>query len=189
LDELLKKLKNINKSLFSGDHKLIQYKDLFNKELSLAIKDKSSDENYFKKIKPYLENPKKLKDSEKFKKEILGSDKFPFKSLNDWFKEVVIAVDKEIIGKDKEKAWDKANKLYEKINRSKLPKGIKPLNKRPLSDKICWVNKENSQYKKITSGTNKFDKDGWDALVRRTDRKYFYDFRHNALISLLKELN
>jgi hypothetical protein len=189
LNDILTSLGKIKKSLFNGDHRLIlDYKKLFKDKLKSAIGKNVKDDTYFRRIEPYLDNPSKLKNSERFKKEILENDKFLFKSLNNWFKTFIKAVDKEISKGDAKNEWDEANKLYERIKWNEMPKGIKPLNKQPLSEKVSWVNKENGHYKKITKGNNKFDEDGWNALVRRTGRKHFFDFRHTALISLLREL-
>lgn len=183
LDKILDDLSRNKYSLFFGNHLLHStYKNSFKKKLINAIRKNNKD--YYKDIKNFFESTNLL-EKEIYKKTI-DNRKYPFHDLNKWFSAFIIAVDNDINNKHSVNEWKEVDNLYS-ITRQKYSKELneyKAILKQ--SPKIrCWFEKEGDKYKRKSD----FNQAGWDAMLRRAKRKRFYDFRHSALISLLKEIN
>jgi hypothetical protein len=165
-------------SLFNGQHLLVdKYKRLFRKYLENAIKCTS--EEYYNDINSFF-NPTNKVDERLYKKILENERKYPFKTLNNWFTAFIIAVDKDITKENSNAQWQKADELYLKIS----DKFKKELPKRP--EARCWFDKNGNKY--IIKAGKEFGEGGWEALMRRANSNIFFDFKHSAFISLLKEI-
>lgn len=175
--------RNHRHSIFNGNHQLTpKYKNIFKKYLRNAIWN--TNQNYYYDIEKFFMSTKNLGD--KIYRRILNNDRnYPFRALNKWFSAFVIAVDKDINNAHSKKDWDNADKRFNELEKH----GIGSLKQRP--EPKSWIDWNGNRY--VKKEGKDFDEDGWNALVRRATRatqqdQYFYDFRHTALISLLKEL-
>ncbi|MBD0332673.1 MAG: hypothetical protein ICV66_08455, partial [Chitinophagaceae bacterium] len=177
LQSTLAKLSQKKFSLFNGYHQLSdRYKRLFKRYLEDAVWNTNPE--YYNDIYQFF-NPTVKLEERLYKRTIENERKYPFKSLNKWFAAFILAVDKDINNENSETQWKKADELFLKIP----DQYRKELAQRP--DVRCWLDKVGNKY--IPKHANQFDEQGWDALLRRANSSNFYDFKHNAFISLLKE--
>lgn len=178
LETTLSKLSQKKFSLFSGEHQLTdRYKKLFRKYLENAIWN--TNEEYYNDIYSFF-NPTSNLEERLYKKTIENEKKYPFKSLNNWFAAFILAVDMDINKENSKLQWEKADQLYSKIP-DKYKREIK---QRP--EARCWFESNGSKY--IPKVGKEFREEGWDALLRRAEARNYYDFKHYAFISLLKEI-
>ena len=176
LDYIVKKLKAKSYSIFNGNHIIHEsYKPKFIKSLKQIIlngnfKFKDIDKNLFTNINR----------SEKEIIKILNSNEYPFHVFNKWVSSYIKAVDAEINNEPSIIYWKNADNDFDNLitneNYKNLQKRIKP---------NCWFRFENNKYKI----TDNFNSSGWNSLVRRANQhnSLFYDFKTNALKSLIKE--
>lgn len=108
---------------------------------------------------------------------ILSSSMYPFKDYNNWVRNFVLAVDCDLNNKDSKLAWMRTDKAYKFLDKS-----IKA-DRRPAPQ--CWFKYDGQKY----FVADDFNSSGWKAVLRRAKRKdgHFYDFKLNALHSLLME--
>lgn len=178
LENTLTKLSQKKYSLFNGQHQLAdKYKRLFRKYLENAIW--STSEEYYNDIYSFFNSTTNL-DERLYKKTLENEKKYPFKSLNNWFAAFIVAVDKDVNKENSIPQWKKADELYFKIS----DKYRKELPQRP--EARCWFDRNGNKY--IPKAGKEFGEEGWDALIRRANSNNFYDFKHYAFISLLKEI-
>lgn len=174
LQKLAKKKKN--HSLFSGNHQLTgKYKNLFKRYLQTSIRN--TNEDYYNDIRSFFNYTNKLEERI-YKKTIENEKKYPFKAFNNWFTAFIRAVDKDVNNENSKSEWQKADNLFLKIS----DKYKRDLRQRP--EPRCWFERNGNKY--IAKQGKDFDEDGWNAVLRRTQRDNFYDFKHDALISLLQ---
>jgi hypothetical protein len=178
LENTLFKLAQKKNSLFNGQHELNDtYKRLFRKYLENAIWETNHD--YYNDVYSFFDSTTKLE--EKIYKRIIDNEKkYPFKALNNWFSAFTLAVDKDVNNENSVAQWKKADELYFKIP----DQYRKEISQRPESR--CWFDRIGNRY--IPKTGREFGEAGWDALIRRANSSNFYDFKHNAFISLLKEI-
>lgn len=184
LQKLAKKKKN--HSLFSGNHQLTtKYKNLFKRYLKTSIRN--TNEDYYYDIRSFFNYTNKLEERI-YKRTIENEKKYHFKAFNNWFAAFILAVDKNINEEDSKNDWIKADLLYKKIRWQEMPAGIRQISDRPISDKRTWFDRQGKKYIKIEEGKNKFNQEGWDAILRRAQNENFYDFKHFALTALLQDI-
>ncbi len=184
LEDTLQRLAK-KSSLFSGNlQPTSSYKNIFRGYLRDAIKNTNKD--YYNDINFFF-NPKNKFIDKLYKRTIEDEKKYRFKELNNWFSAFILAVDKDINNENHKSDWQKTNSFYKQIKWDIMPVG--KLSDRPISDKLTWFEKQGNKYIKIEEGKNKFNQEGWDALIRRANRENFYDFKHFALTSLLQDIN
>lgn len=178
LGNTLLKLAQKKNSLFNGQHELNDtYKKLFRKYLENAIWKTNHD--YYHDVCSFFNSTTKLE--EKIYKRIIENEKkYPFKALNNWFSAFTLAVDKDVNTENSVAQWKKADELYFNIP----DQCRKEISQRP--EARCWFDRVGSRY--IPKTGREFGEAGWDALIRRANSSNFYDFKHNAFISLLKEI-
>jgi len=178
LENTLAKLTKNKYSLFNGQHELNdRYKRLFKQYLVDAIWKTNGD--YYNDICLFF-NPTSKLEEKVYKRTIENERKYPFKALNNWFAAFTLAVDKDINNESSQAQWKKADELYLKIS----DQYRKEISHRP--EVRCWFDKIGNSY--IAKTGREFGEEGWDALIRRANSSNFYDFKHNAFISLLKEI-
>jgi hypothetical protein len=192
LKELYKLLKRKN-SLFN-DHQLeIDLKKQFKAELLEKIKNKNKSE-YLNYLKPFF-GYKTFKENN-FWDKLLNNKKLPFASLNDWFGKFVSAVDADINDKpNKNLLWNEADKSFDRIDTQFLTtlKSDIVLHKRQKPNK--WFQYNDNRYSLSDRGSKsekrKVD-NLWESYKKRQGEeggtRYFFNFRHYALLRLLKEL-
>lgn len=167
-----------SKSLFSGNSTLhVSLKKRFEKSLSKIIfeGDFKKDSNFQKQL--FINADKAEKEINK----VLKSDKYPFAAYNNWVSTYINAVDTEIEGKNSNLLWNKTDLLFSKLDTRNYYSSLQLRRIKPK----CWFKYENNKY----SIADAFDQDGWDAMVRRANKKNgnFYDFKLTALKSLITE--
>jgi len=177
LETTLNKLSLKKFSLFSGDHQLtVRYKKIFGKYLQNAIWN--TNEDYYNDISLFFNATNNLQER-LYKKTIKKENKYPFNSLNNWFAAFILAVDKDINKENSKEAWAKADELYSKIS----DKYRKEISQRP--EARCWFDRNGNKY--VVKRGKEFSENGWNALLRRAQGENFYEFKHFAFISLLKD--
>jgi hypothetical protein len=178
LETTLFKLAQKKNSLFNGQHELNDsYKKLFRKYLENAIWNTNQD--YHNDVCSFFNPTWKLKERI-YKRVIENEKKYPFKALNNWFSAFTLAVDKDVNNESSQAQWKKADELYFKI-----PDQYRnEISQRP--EARCWFDRIGNRY--IPKTGREFGEAGWDALSRRANSSNFYDFKHNAFVSLLKEI-
>lgn len=177
LESTLLKLAQRKNSLYYGNPELNDnYKKLFRKYLENAIW--STNQEYYKDICSYF-NPTANLEEKIYKRVLENENKYPFKALNNWFSAFTLAVDKDINKENSDVQWKKADELYFKIP-DNYRKDISQ-----IPEARCWFDRIGNRY--IPKTGKEFGEEGWDALLRRANSSNFYDFKHNAFISLLKE--
>lgn len=178
LNITLQKLAKRKYSLFSGNHELPdRYKRIFKKDLQNAIWN--TNQEYYNEISIFFNQTNNLLERI-YKKTIENERKYPFKAFNRWFAAFIIAVDKDINNENSKSDWVKADEAFSKIP-TQFKKGLQP---RP--EPRCWFERNGNKY--VSKQGKEFGEDGWNALLRRAKTDNFYDFRHFALTSLLKEI-
>lgn len=177
LETILFKLAQKKHSLFNGNHELNDnYKKLFRKYLENAIWNTNND--FYNDICNFF-NPTPKLDERIYKRTVENEKKYPFKALNNWFSAFTLAVDKDVNNENSAAQWKKADEVYFKIP----DQYRKEISQRP--EVRCWFDRIGNKY--IPKTGREFGEEGWDALLRRANSPNFYDFKHNAFISLLKE--
>ena len=136
-------------------------------------------------------NTKHLKENN-FWGKLLDNKNLPFVFLNDWFGKFVSAVDADINNKPN---WTEANKSFDKIPKQfhSVSKSDIVLNKRQKPNK--WFQVKNDRYIFFDRGNkaeNRRIKNLWKSYKKRQGEevgtRYFFNYRHYALLRLLKEL-
>jgi hypothetical protein len=177
LNQIIDQLADRDVNLFAGNLLLAKR---WRKELRGSLRDTLEHSNLDQaEVGKLFDTPAK---ATKRLLKVLISEKYPFISINRWFACFVAATDSDIQDKHIAKLWKKSDDAYKEL---KEKVGIKQ-----HPDPRCWFEKENYlPYKKNTD----FKDSRWSALVRRANRfqntKIFYDFRVNALGSLIEELD
>ncbi len=172
LNYLIKKLCSRKTSFFSNPILSPKFRNMFLAKLKHIIKENA----YGQDLKLLNELFNKPNKSYFITQKILKQKKYPFKALNDWFKYFILAINSDIQGLDSSKHWNKADNYYSSIKDKKFKKKPNPK---------CWFELKGGSYKK----KDDFNSSGWESLLRRAKNNNgnFYDFRHSALASLLKE--
>lgn len=177
LEDTLLKLAQKKNSLFNGEHELnATYKKLFRKYLENAIWN--TNQEYYNDVCSFF-NPTLKLEEKIYKRTIENEKNYPFKALNKWFSSFTLAVDKDINNENSQTQWKNADELYYTIP----VQFRKEVSQRP--EARCWFDRIGNKY--IPKTGKEFGEEGWDALIRRANSSNFYDFKHNAFISLLKE--
>jgi len=194
LKELLKRLRKKD-SLFNNHRLEFDLEKNFKKELSEKIKSKRKIE-YLQFVQPFFEY--RTFNEDNFWSKLLANPKLPFLFLNDWFGKFVTAVDADINQKaNKQQLWIEADKSFDKIPNllHSLSKTDIVLQKRIKKSKWFQYNEKENRYTYYDKG-NKSEKrrieNLWESYKKRQGEevgtRYFFNFRHYALLRLLKEL-
>jgi hypothetical protein len=195
LDKLIKQLQKSSLSLFY--HHLLKQSIVkrFKKELSEKIKAKNKDKHW-QYLQPFFEYKKFENDN--FYKKFLENSNLPFLQLNDWFVKFVNAVDADLNNKvNKNQLWAEADKYFDKIpdHLHSLSKADVVLHKRMKKSKWFQYNDNERRYTYYDNG-NKSEKrrleNLWESYKKRQGEeegaRYFFNYRHYALLRLLKDL-
>lgn len=195
LRELVKQLQKKN-SLFNN-HRLDKFKTKFKKELIDKIKSRRKIE-YFELLQPYFAY-------QTFKEETFWSKllenpnpKIPFAFLNNWFEKFVAAVDADVYNKANRKLlWKASDIAFEKIPKSFLStsKSETELQKRMKKSKWFQFSQNENKYSFYDKGSQSERRrieTLWDSYKKRQGEEevtsYFFNYRHAALLRLIKEL-
>jgi len=193
--ELVKQLQKKN-SLFNN-HRLGDLKDKFKKELIAKIKSRRKDE-YFQLLRPYFEY--KTFNEDTFWSKLLENPnpKIPFAFLNNWFGKFVAAVDADINCKENRQSfWNEADKSFENISKQFLSNSKSDilLQKRMKKSKWFQFNTSENRYSFYDKGSpseKRRIENLWESYKKRQDEdegaNYFFNYRHFALLRLIKEL-
>jgi len=194
LIKLLADLQANNNSIFKNHKLSFPLQKEFKKELFEKIKSKRKME-YLQLVQPFFEYKTFKEDN--FLSKLLENSKLPFVSLNDWFGKFVTAVDADINDKANRKTlWDEANESFEKIPEpfNSLSKTDIVLEKQMKKSKWFQYNEKLSRYTYYDKG-NKSEKrrieNLWESYKKRQGEvgmRYFFNYRHHALLRLLKGL-
>ena len=173
INNLLTKLSKRRTSLFCGNTIMApKLRKMFGKALKESVKSGNfrNDQSFVNKI-----FSKPLQSNNQINK-ILHSSKYPFRAYNNWVRNFVLAVDADINGFNSKLAWQNAGRSFKEMKNDNYKERPEPR---------CWFELNNNKY--ITG--KDFDSTGWNAVLKRAKRKdgNFYDFKLNALSSLLKE--
>jgi len=195
VNEIKKQLMKKN-SLFNN-HRLDDFKDKFKKELIAKIKNRRKDE-YFQLLQPYFDY--KTFNDDTFWSKLLENPnpKIPFAFLNNWFGKFVSAVDADInLKANKQTFWNEADKSFDKISKQFLSnsKSDVVLQKRMKKSKWFQFNTSENRYSFYDKGNLSEErriKNLWESYMKRQGEdegtNYFFNFRHSALLRLIKEL-
>ena len=184
LDSLIKQLRKKKTSLFSGNLLLAKgFRATFFRKLKETIKKNKfgADKKLIKKL---FDSPSKAPI---ILKQVLHSDAYPFKSLNNWFSSFILAVHADMKRENSKSLWATADRRYQEID-DKHGTVQRPLEDSRKPTKLkCWFDRVGDKYEKSYN----FSESGWDALVRRAERddQEIYTFRTDALGHLLRELD
>jgi hypothetical protein len=193
--ELVKQLQKKN-SLFNN-HRLEDFKDKFKKELIAKIKSRRKDE-YFQLLQPYFEY--KTFNEDTFWTKLLENPnpKIPFAFLNKWFGKFVAAVDADINRKaNKQTLWNDADNCFEKISKQFHSNSKSDIVLQKRMKKSKWFQFNNSEnrysfYDKGSPSEKRRIENLWESYKKRQDEdegaSYFFNYRHSALLRLIKEL-
>lgn len=173
---LLEKLERKRHSIFRGN---LYLSKKYRRELARALKEEIKRGKFSQDKKLIQDISNNNKKSRERIWNVLKDPKYPFKSLNNWFLKFILAVDSQINDVNQNTLWKRADEAYNAVI-------LKAFNRRPETNNV-WLDKNTERYEK----NNTFDTSGWNAIVRRASQKdgVFYNFRINALISLLEELD
>lgn len=183
-------------SLFNN-HRLDDLKESFKKELIEKIKNRQKDE-YFQLLQPYFQY--KTFKEETFWTKLLESPntKIPFAFLNNWFGKFVFAVDADINQKaNRLSLWNDADNSFHKISKQfhSNSKSDIVLQKRMKKSKWFQFNTSENRYSFYEKGSSSEKRkivNLWESYMKRQDEKaesnYFFNYRHSALLRLIKEL-
>ncbi len=192
LNVLIKRLKKKN-SLFNNPKLESGLRQKFRKELLEKISDKKKLE-YIGYIKPFFQYESLNKD--RFLKKTLDHKDLPFVHLNNWFRQFISAVDSEINSKGNSKAhWKAADKAFNEIPEKFLSTSKSSIKLERRQKPTKWFRYNGNQYS-FPENAKKSEirkiKRLWDSYKKRAGEevgtRYFFTFRHFALIRLLKEL-
>lgn len=195
LIKLLADLQANNNSIFKNHKLSLPLQNEFKKELSEKIKSKRKTE-YLQFVQPFFEY--KTFNEDNFWGKLLANPKLPFLFLNDWFGKFVTAVDADINQKgNKLQLWIEADKSFDKIPKQfhSLSKTDIVLQKRVKKSKWFQYNEKESRYTyydKRSKSEKRRVENLWESYKKRQGEevgtRYFFNYRHYALLRLLKEL-
>ncbi|MEZ5045813.1 MAG: hypothetical protein R2831_02365 [Chitinophagaceae bacterium] len=195
IKDLVKQLQKKN-SLFNN-HRLEDFKDKFKKELIEKIKGRLKNE-YFQLLQPYF-TYKTFKE-ETFWSKLLENPnpKIPFAFLNNWFGKFVLAVDADIYNKPNRKSlWINADKAFEEIPNNYLSSSKSDITLQKRMKKSKWFQFNTSEnryafYDKGSPSEKRRIENLWESYKKRQGEEegtsYFFNYRHSALLRLIKEL-
>jgi len=195
LKNLVKQLCKRN-SLFNH-HRLEDFKDKFKKELIEKIKSRKKNE-FFQLLQPYFAY-KSFKE-ETFWSKLLANPnpKIPFAFLNNWFAKFVLAVDADInLKANRQSLWNEADKSFDKISKQFLSNSKSDIVLQKRMKKCKWFQFNSSEnrysfYDKRSQSEKRIIENLWESYkIRQGEEKgtsYFFDYRHSALLRLIKEL-
>jgi hypothetical protein len=193
LKKIVDDLQRSEYSLFLGHKfKRAELKKSFKDELMLKIQKKNK-EVYYNTLKPFFDDV--TFDNDNFWKITLDNKGLPFVHLNNWFVSFVNAVDADINNKPSKQLWSESNKLFDKIPEQfhKVSKSDIVLNKWQKPKK--WFQLKDKKFSfpdKGNKSENQRIKNLWDSYKKRQGEevgtRYFFNYRHYALLRLLKEL-
>jgi hypothetical protein len=193
--DLIKQLCKRN-SLFNN-HRLDDLKDKFKKELIEKIRSRRKIE-YFQLLQPYFAYQSFKEDT--FWSKLLENPnpKIPFAFLNNWFGRFVLAVDADINQKaNRQSLWNEADKSFDKISKQfhSNSKSDIVLQKRMKKSKWFQFNTSESRYSFYDKGSpseKRRIENLWESYKKRQGEEegtsYFFNYRHSALLHLIKEL-
>lgn len=195
VNEIKKQLMKKN-SLFNN-HRLEDFKEKFKGELIAKIQSKGKHE-YFQILEPYFY--KKTFKEELFWSRLLENQnpKIPFVFLNNWFGNFVAAVDADInLKANRQTFWNEADNSFEKISKQFLTNSKSDIYLQKKMKKSKWFQFNTSEnrylfYDKGSSSEKRRIENLWESYKKRQGEDagthYFFNFRHSALLRLIKEL-
>lgn len=190
INDVVKKLQASKISLFTNHQLNIILKRKFKKELLEAIKNQGVP-NHFKIVKEFSEY--KTFENDNFYKRTLENKTLPFVHLNNWVSAFVKAVDADVNGNSNKIFWKEADELFNKIP-EQYKQDKNDLEK--LSNQSKWFDIKNGCYTYKKVGTKlepQNSKALWETYQKRQDdvlgKRFFFNYRHFALLRLLQELN
>ena len=196
-------VKNLVKQLCKGNsifnnHQLEKViKKKFKGELIAEIKSRKKDE-HFHLLDPYFNY--KTFNEDIFWVKLLGNQnhKIPFYFLNDWFGKFVTAVDADIYNKAiRETLWRDADKAFEEIPKQFLSNSKSEVKLQERMKKSKWFRFNNSEkrysfYDKGSPSEKRRIENLWVSYKKRQGEdegsRHFFNYRHAALLRLIKEL-
>lgn len=194
LDDLLKQLRKKD-SLFNNHCLEPDLQKRFKKELLEKIQIKRKVE-YMNILQPFFEF--RNFNEEHFWGKLLENPKLPFLYLNSWFSKFVAAVNADINDKETNKhLWNEADKSFEDIPTRfhSISKTTIVLQKRIRKCKWFQYNEKEKRYAYYDRGNlseRRRIKNMWELYTKRQGEevgaRYFFNYRHYALLRLLKEL-
>jgi hypothetical protein len=190
LKELLKRIRKRD-SLFNNHRLEFDLQKKFKKELLEKIKNKRKSE-YLQYVEPFFAY--KTFNENNFWIKLLDNKNLPFVLLNDWFGKFVSAVDADINNKpnwiEADKSFDKIPKQFHSVSKSEIV-----LQKRMKKSKWFQYNEKENRYTFFDRGNkaeNRRIENLWESYKKRQGEevgiRYFFNYRHYALLRLLKEL-
>ena len=195
--DLIKQLQKKTNSLYNNHHLEFDLKRKFKKEFIKKIKNRHKDE-YFRLLQPYFDY--KTFNEDTFWRKLLENPNrnIPFALLNDWFGKFVTAVDADIYNKtNREALWRVADKAFEEIPKQFLSnsKSDIVLNRKMKKSKWFQFNPSEDRYS-FYDNTNPSEKrrieNLWESYKKRQGEeegmRYFFNYRHAALLRLIREL-
>jgi hypothetical protein len=193
LKELLKRIRKRD-SLFNNHHLEFDFQKKFKKELLEKIRSKHKNE-YLQYVQPFFEYKTFKEDN--FWKQLLDNPKLPFVYLNDWFGKFVSAVDADINNKSSKQLWNESDKAFDKIPKQfhSVAKSEIVLQQKMKKSKWFQYNENEKKYTFSDRGNkseNRRIETLWESYKKRQGEevgtRYFFNYRHYALLRLLKEL-
>jgi hypothetical protein len=193
LKDLLKRIRKRD-SLFNNHRLEFDLQKSFKKELLQKIKGKRKNE-YLQYVQPFFAY--KTFNENNFWDRLLDNKNLPFTFLNDWFGKFVSAVDADISDKPSKQLWNESDNSFAKISKQfySVSKSETHLQKRMKKSKWFKYKEKENQYSFFDRGNkseNRRIENLWDSYKKRQGEevgtRYFFNFRHYALLRLLKEL-
>lgn len=197
LKKIIDDLQKSEYSLFVGHKfKRVELKRRFKDELKLKIQKKNK-EVYYDFIRPFFDYA--TIDNDNFWRNTLDKKELPFVHLNNWFVAFVNAVDADINEKPNRKLlWDEANSSFTKIKPKFLSTSKSDIVLKERMKTKTWFeyNEKEKRYSFPDRGNkskNRRIENLWESYKKRQGeevgtRYFFFNFRHYALLRLLKEL-
>ncbi len=180
-------------SLFT-EHKFkrANLKNKFRKELEIKIQKKNK-EVYYNILKPFFDY---ATFDKKFWTETLDKKALPFVHLNNWFVAFVNAVDADINNKSSKQLWNDSDKAFDKIPKQFLSVSKSDIVLNKWQKPIKWFQVKNGKYSfpdRVNKSENRRIENLWESYKKRQGEevgtRYFFNYRHYALLRLLKELH
>lgn len=191
LKELLKRIRKRD-SLFNNHRLEFDLQNKFKKELLEKIKTKRKIE-YLKYVEPFFAY--KTFNENNFWEKLLDNKNLPFVFLNDWFGKFVSAVDSDINNNSSKKLWNESEKAFNKIQKQFLSVSKSDIFLNSWQKPIKWFQLKNRKYSFQDRGNkseNRRIENLWASYKKRQGEevgtRYFFNYRHYALLRLLKEL-
>ncbi len=193
VNEIIKQLMKKN-SLFNN-HRLDDFKDKFKKELIAKIKNRRKDE-YFRLLQPYFDY--KTFNDDTFWGKLLENPnpKIPFAFLNNWFGKFVAAVDADINNiANRVKLWTVAKNAFKEIQERFHSASKSEISLTEYQKPTKWFQYKDGKYS-LRDGLPNSEKrrieNLWESYKKRQGEdegtSYFFNYRHSALLRLIKEL-